>query len=103
MPNQGATQSFPRMEVERVKDLLAGRIDSLVAELFRGAAKKAGNEYRLGSLAGEAGTSLSISRVRGKEGLWHDHNPGGDGSGDIIEIVKRVKNFNFIGLTQDAF
>jgi hypothetical protein len=95
MLQHGASQNFLPAEVDQIKDLLAGRIDNLVSELFHGSAKKVGNQYRLGSLAGEAGMSLSISRDKGKEGLWHDHNPSGDGSGDIIDLIKRAKNFNF--------
>lgn len=95
MKNQGAARSFSRQEVERLKTLLAGQIDGVVAELFGSAAKKARDEYRVGSLAGDAGTSLSISCVKGKEGLWRDHNPSGDGSGDVIELIKRAKNISF--------
>ncbi len=78
-----------RTDVEALRRELASRIDELVPYLFP-RAKRTGATWRIGSLEGEAGTSLTIVREGAAAGGWKNHNPGdGDGSGDVLALIAR--------------
>lgn len=82
-------------DLESVKALLVASLDRLVADLFGSVVKSTRNEFRLGSIDGELGESLKITRTGHYAGLWHDFNPAGSGSGDVITLIERRRNLNF--------
>jgi energy-coupling factor transporter ATP-binding protein EcfA2 len=82
-------------EVETLKVELSSRIDQLIPELFGISAKRTNREYRIGSIHGESGASLAISRTGKEAGLWFDHNPAGSGSGDVLTLIQQAKNLSF--------
>lgn len=84
-----------RGEIDKLKSELASRIDQLIPVLFGPLAKRARHEYRVGSVNGEAGTSLAIRRTGKDAGLWFDHNPSGSGSGDVLALIQRARNLDF--------
>ena len=67
--------------------LLAARIEPLARELFP-AGRREGSELKLGSLAGEAGRSLSICLRGAKAGVWSDF--AGGLSGDALDLVAQA-------------
>lgn len=83
------------LELGRIKDELKARLDQLVAELFGGAVKKGTQEFRLGSIKGEPGQSLKITRTGVNAGMWNDFNPAGCGSGDVIALIQQRYHLSF--------
>lgn len=74
-----------RLTESEISDMLAERIDSLVAEILPNA-RRSGSELTVGSLAGEPGKSLSIHVGRNaRRGIWKDF-AGTDG-GDALKLV----------------
>jgi hypothetical protein len=63
--------------------------------LYGSAAKRTGDSYSLGSINGEPGLSLKITRTGSKAGLWNDFNPAGSGSGDVLTLIERRLNLDF--------
>src|SRR4051812_23033749 len=82
-------------DIERIKSTLLANLDDLIFTLFGSVAKRKHNEYRLGSISGEQGASLKITRTGASAGLWMDFNPAGSGSGDIITLIQRRYNLDF--------
>lgn len=74
--------------VAQISDMLAERIESLAAELFP-AGRRFGAEWTVGSLAGEAGRSLSIRLREPKRGVWKDFS-GGE-AGDALDLVAAAR------------
>lgn len=66
---------------------LAARMDLLAAELLP-AGKRNGGDWRCGSLAGEAGSSLSVRLVGARAGVWFDFHTGE--AGDALDLVAAV-------------
>lgn len=62
---------------------LAGRAQA-VAEYLLPGGKKAGNEWKAGSAAGEAGNSLSVRITGQKAGVWADFASGE--KGDLLDL-----------------
>ena len=69
-------------------DLLLERIDELVMELLPEAQRKQ-NEFRVGSIRGERGGSLSIDA---RTGLWKEHNPSAPHprQGNLLTLIQAV-------------
>ena len=61
-------------------------IESIVREMFP-QGKKSGREWKIGSLSGESGTSMSINL---QTGLWSDFATGD--KGDILGLVSQARN-----------
>lgn len=61
-------------------------IESIVREMFP-QGKKSGREWKIGSLCGESGTSMSINL---QTGLWSDFATGD--KGDILGLVSQARN-----------
>ena len=70
-----------------VADELSGRILKLVEELLP-AGRRDGREWRVGSITGEAGSSLAVNIIGPKAGLWHDFATGE--SGDALDLVATI-------------
>jgi hypothetical protein len=86
-------------EIETIKQGLAMRVDSLVAEWFPAAAM--GRQFwELGSIDGEPGQSLKIRRAGHKAGEWNDYNSGhGPRGGDMLHLAAHAR---FGGSMRDA-
>ena len=63
--------------------LLAQRVREIVVKLFPNGTKL-GNEWCVGSLAGETGQSLKIGLTGPKAGVWCDFQDGS--SGDLLDL-----------------
>jgi hypothetical protein len=75
---------------DQVREELIRRIDSLVRELLP-AAVCVRAWWHVGSVRGEAGQSMRISRTTG---FWKDENSFGD-SGDVFALIQTVNGFTF--------
>lgn len=73
--------------IGEISQRLAASIDGLVQKLFP-AAVQDGGEWRIGSLAGEAGKSMGIHRLGGKAGVWQDFASGE--TGDAFDLVAQA-------------
>ena len=71
-----------------VKRGLAARVQS-VAEMLLPAGRKKGNEWRVGSLAGEKGDSLAVRLAGPKAGKWSDFSTGE--RGDLLDLWCAVR------------
>ncbi|MFN9476382.1 toprim domain-containing protein [Acidovorax sp.] len=71
------------MNVAEIKDRLAARADD-VAQYLLPNGKKAGKEWKAGSVSGEAGGSLSVCIGGAKAGVWSDFASGE--SGDLVDL-----------------
>lgn len=70
-------------DILEIKRKLADRAQS-VAEYLLPRGRKEANEWRAGSITGEAGQSLGVHLSGDKAGIWADFN-GGKG-GDLIDL-----------------
>lgn len=68
-----------------LKRRLADRVLAVCQHLFP-QGKRVGDEFEVGSIAGEPGSSLKIN-LNGKAGLWRDF--AGDDGGDLIDLWHR--------------
>ena len=71
--------------------MLASHAES-VARMLLPSGKKDGNEWRCGSIYGEAGKSFGVHLSGPKAGVWCDFN-GGD-AGDLIDLWMKSKNLD---------
>jgi len=84
-----AVHSFDAAEV---KAAISHKLDRIIKDIFP-KAKKDGREFRIGSLSGDEGKSMSISTDPTKMGAWYDHN--GSGEGDIFNILEATLGLNY--------
>jgi len=75
------------ISISELASMLAGQIDTLVAEILPNG-KREGNEWRVGSLAGEPGRSLAVNLSAARAGVWSDFCSGE--CGDALELVAAV-------------
>ncbi len=73
-------------DASEISRMLADRIELLCAELLPNGRKQNGS-WRIGSLDGEQGGSLSV-KLRQRPGQWCDFNTGD--KGDALNLVKAV-------------
>jgi hypothetical protein len=81
-------------DIIAIKQGLAQRAQD-VAEMLLPQGHKEGNEWRVGSIAGEPGRSLGVHLTGHKAGLWKDFAQDSDG-GDLIELWRRVRGLTFV-------
>ena len=62
--------------------------------------KKRGQEWRVGSLHGEAGDSLAVQLTGSKKGVWSDFATGE--KGDVLTLWQKVKGLSFVEALNDA-
>lgn len=77
-----------RLGAGDVARALDERIEALALHLLPGA-RCDGRVLRCGSLAGEAGSSLSVQIAGAKRGRWYEHN--GQFGGDALDLVAQAK------------
>src|SRR5262249_51158176 len=68
--------------------MLATRVDSLVPDLLPHAVID-GDEWRVGSVAGERGRSMAINRGA-RPGIWKDFGAGDNMRGDALDLIAQV-------------
>lgn len=71
------------MDITVIKQKLEGNIDNVVRHLLPNG-KKEGHEWRVGSVAGEAGKSMGVHLTGEKRGVWCDFSTGE--CGDLIDL-----------------
>jgi hypothetical protein len=76
------------MKAAKIASALADRIEALAFELLPGGHRE-GHEWRAGSVAGEAGSSLGVHLVGRKRGVWCDFATGE--AGDSLDLVRAVR------------
>ena len=81
-------------DASEVRQAITSQIESIIKDLFPEGRKK-GADYRVGSVDGEKGESLSISCSGEGFGKWQDFSTGE--SGDIIDLVKLTQSINYRG------
>lgn len=81
-------QERHRGSIPEVVHLLASGIDALVSELLP-AARREGQEWVIGSPAGEPGRSMAIHRRGPKAGIWRDF-AGAEG-GDALSLIQACR------------
>src|SRR5687768_6183011 len=83
------------MDAHTIKHGLNAQAEEFARWLFP-AGKKNGNEWQVGSLAGEAGKSLSIRISGDKVGVFKDFARDGDSGDNLIELVVKARNISFV-------
>ncbi len=81
-------------DTEEIKAALAERADEFCRWLFPNGRREGGN-WLVGSLAGEAGGSLSICIRGGKAGVFCDFAAGDKGGDNLAELYRRAKGVEF--------
>ena len=71
------------MNAKELSAMLADRATDVTAMLFP-AGRKHGAEFKVGSVAGDAGTSLSVRLIGDRKGLWADFATGE--GGDLLDL-----------------
>jgi hypothetical protein len=82
------------VSVDLIRRKLIDNVDGLVAQLLPRAVRTE-TEWLVGSVMGEAGSSLSICRYGPKKGVWADF--AGDLKGDLIDLIAAVKFMGDVG------
>lgn len=77
------------MDVSDISKMLAAQINSLVPRLLPGAVRE-GHEWRVGSVMGEKGRSLSIHCSGPRAGVWSDFSSD-NLKGDALDLVAWVR------------
>lgn len=79
-----------------IKDRLLSNLESVLSHLFPNGKIK-GHEFRVGSVDGEAGSSLAVELRGNDRGAWQDFAFGNDpeNRGDVIKLWCRAKNQTF--------
>ncbi|OHX37847.1 hypothetical protein BJL95_04545 [Methylomonas sp. LWB] len=79
------------MRPAEIAQLLARNADAVAKHLLPNG-KREGNEWRCGSVSGEAGKSLGVHLHGDKAGIWSDFSTGE--SGDLLDLWREVKNIS---------
>lgn len=64
--------------------------------------KKIGNEWKVGSISGEQGSSLGVCLTGEKSGLWCDFANGNDDSGDLLDLWAKSRNLKISEAIKEA-
>lgn len=78
------------IDFSSIKHTLRPCIETIVKNLYP-SGKKVGTEYRVGSIYGEPGDSMSINL---ETGVWKDFAEDGTGGSDIIALYATLRNLN---------
>jgi putative DNA primase/helicase len=82
-------------DAHRIAVALAERIESL-CQILLPSGKRRGNEWRVGSINGEAGDSLGVHLSGEKAGIWCDFAADESERGDALDLVEAVKNLKTV-------
>jgi hypothetical protein len=75
------------IDISVLSSILAAHIDALCVELLPAGIRE-GNEYRIGSVAGEPGRSMAVHLGGSRSGVWSDFATGE--AGDALDLVAAV-------------
>ena len=81
------------MDADEVKRSLASNAENVCRLLFPNGRRKA-NEWHIGSLDGEAGSSMRIHLEGNKAGIWADFSSDHRGS-NLLELWRATKQVTF--------
>jgi twinkle protein len=87
------------MRASDISRLLGAQAESVVRELLP-QGKRAGHEWKVGSLSGEPGDSLAVHLTGDKAGVWSDFSTGD--KGDFIGLWMAVRNCTLQQACSDA-
>lgn len=87
------------MHAREISQALAERAPQ-VAEYLLPGGKKKGQEWKAGSVAGEAGDSLGVHLTGTKAGVWRDFAQ--DIGGDLIDLFMHVRGCNLAAAINEA-
>lgn len=87
------------MNVADISRSLSERAADVAAYLLP-AGKKAGSEWKAGSVAGEPGQSLSVRLTGAKAGVWRDFQSGE--GGDLIDLWMAVRGLSVADALKEA-
>lgn len=76
------------IDIKRLVEMLAARAPALAQHLFP-AGRREGREWRIGSLAGEAGSSMAIHLEGLRAGVWADFSDA-NAKGDALDLVAQT-------------
>lgn len=83
---------LPPIDIRALAEKLLDQIDTLLALWLPGGVRR-GHEWVCGSLAGEAGGSLSVCMSGAKAGLWSDFN-GGESGPDLVSLYAAIHSID---------
>ncbi|MAF43026.1 MAG: bifunctional DNA primase/helicase [Parcubacteria group bacterium] len=85
------------MTVEELNNQLASQVKTVCMYLLPNGEEKNGR-WKIGSIRGEAGQSMSIQLTGNKSGRWYDHDGGRESKamGDMVELWKQVRGRNLV-------
>src|SRR5690554_596388 len=86
-------------DILEVKRLLASRAQSVAEHLLPNGVKQ-GNEWRVGSVAGEKGKSLGVHLAGSKAGVWSDFATGE--GGDLLDLWMTVRRVSLVQALDEA-
>lgn len=87
------------MNAAEIKDRLAADATNIAAYLLPDG-KRAGKEWKAGSVSGEPGNSLSVCLTGHKAGVWKDFASGQ--SGDLLDLWMAVRGCSLVEAIEDA-
>jgi len=87
------------MNAKELARSMADSADMVVRYLLPGG-KKVGREYRIGSVAGEPGESMSVCLEGTKAGLWADF--AADKKGDLLDLWMEVRGCSLVEAMSQA-
>lgn len=79
----------PPVAIGEIVGLLASRIDALCLDLLPAGVRE-GREWRVGSVAGEAGRSMAVHLDGPRAGVWCDWAGRAEDRGDALDLVAAV-------------
>lgn len=78
------------LDLATIIEMLAARAPALCNDLLPAGVKE-GDEWRVGSVAGEPGKSMAVHLSGGKAGIWCDWSGRPDDRGDALDLIAQVK------------
>ncbi len=90
--NQAPLPKEPKHDVKQLRALILSRLPDYLGWLLPNG-QVSGQEFMVGSVAGEKGKSLKVSLTGEEAGLWKDFAT--DESGDIFSLTEQVQNIEF--------
>lgn len=87
------------IDITTIKRMLTDRAPEVASMLLPGG-RREGEEWRVGSLAGEKGQSLGVHLRGAKAGVWADFDSGD--SGDLIDLWGKVKGQSLVQTLSDV-
>ncbi len=78
------------MDIGTLVGRLSDNIEALCLQLLPAGVKEA-NEWRVGSIQGEAGRSMAVNLGSAKAGVWCDFGGPPDHRGDALDLIAQVR------------